>query len=180
MSDTKVATRYAKALIDLANENNALEAIMNDMVLLDRVIDENPELEAIMNNPIVSLDKKVGILNAVFAGNVNAVTSSYFKVLVNKGRSDVLYSTAKEFIRQYQVQKGIVKAEVTSATALTEEARTTFKAIVKKELGAEEVLLNEKVDDKLIGGFILKVGDRQFDASMSGSLSKLRKEFAGK
>ncbi|WP_129715984.1 ATP synthase F1 subunit delta [Pedobacter sp. SYP-B3415] len=180
MSDTKVASRYAKALIDLANENNALEATRNDMVLLDRVVGENPQLEAILNNPIVPLDKKTGILNAIFASNVSQVTSSYFKILVNKGRSDVLYGTAKEFVRQYQSQKGIITAEVVSATPLTEDARSQFKSIIQKETGSNEVVLSEKVDEKLIGGFILKVGDRQFDASMSGSLNKLKKELAVK
>ncbi|MNY10429.1 ATP synthase subunit delta [compost metagenome] len=98
--------------------------------------------------------------------------------MVSKGRSAILFDTSKAFIAQYNALKGIVTAHVTSATALTTESRAEVIAIVKKETGANEVVVKEKVNDKLIGGFILKVGDRQFDASIASSLSKLKKEFA--
>ncbi|MNV55971.1 ATP synthase subunit delta [compost metagenome] len=178
MLENKAASRYAKSLIDLSNEQNALEEIKNDMVLLDQVIDQNPELEAILKNPIVPLDKKSGILENVFGAKVNAVTKAFLKLVVNKGRSEILFGTAKAFIQQYNAIKGIVTAEVTSATELTEANRAEIVAIVKKEVGANEVVIKEKVNDKLIGGFILKVGDKQFDASIASGLNKLKKEFA--
>ncbi|SHF68019.1 ATP synthase F1 subunit delta [Pedobacter caeni] len=178
MLENKAASRYAKSLIDLSTEQNALEEIKNDMVLLDQVIDQNPELEAILKNPIVPLDKKSGILENIFGAKVNAVTKAFLKLVVNKGRSEILFGTAKAFIQQYNVIKGIVTAEVTSATELTEANRAEIVAIVKKEVGANEVVIKEKVNDKLIGGFILKVGDKQFDASIANGLNKLKKEFA--
>lgn len=178
MLENKAASRYAKSLIDLSTEQNALEEIKNDMVLLDQVIDQNPELEAILKNPIVPLDKKAGILDNVFGAKVNAVTKAFLKLVVNKGRSEILFGTAKAFIQQYNAIKGIVTAEVTSATELTEANRAEIVAIVKKEVGANEVVIKEKVNDKLIGGFILKVGDKQFDASIANGLNKLKKEFA--
>ncbi|RQO72229.1 ATP synthase F1 subunit delta [Pedobacter sp. KBW06] len=178
MLENKAASRYAKSLIDLSTEQNALEEIKNDMVLLDQVIDQNPELEAILKNPIVPLDKKAGILDNVFGTKVNAVTKAFLKLVVNKGRSEILFGTAKAFIQQYNAIKGIVTAEVTSATELTDANRAEIIAIVKKEVGANEVVIKEKVNDKLIGGFILKVGDKQFDASIANGLNKLKKEFA--
>ncbi|QIL39020.1 ATP synthase F1 subunit delta [Pedobacter sp. HDW13] len=178
MSEIKVASRYAKSLIDLAVENNALQASYNDMVLFEKVVDETPELEAILNNPIVPLDKKTGILNGIFADKVGALTITFFKIVVNKGRSAILFATAKQFVQQYNQIKGIVTADVTSATALSAGAKEEIVAIVKKELGANEVIVNEKINEKLIGGFILKVGDKQFDASIASGLSKLKKEFA--
>jgi len=178
MSEIKVAGRYAKSLIDLAVENNALESAYNDMVLFVKVVDETPELEAILNNPIVPLDKKTGILNGIFAEKVSKLTISFFKIVVSKGRSAILFATAKQFVQQYNLMKGIVTADVTTATALSAEAKEQIVAIVKRELGANQVIVNEKVNDKLIGGFILKVGDKQFDASIASGLSKLKKEFA--
>ncbi|SDC49661.1 ATP synthase F1 subunit delta [Pedobacter soli] len=178
MSEIKVASRYAKSLIDLAIENNALQDAYNDMVLFEKVVDETPELEAILNNPIVPLDKKTGILNGIFADKVGKLTTTFFKTVVNKGRSAILFATAKQFVQQYNQIKGIVTADVTSATALSAAAKEEVVAIVKKELGANEVIVNEKVDQKLIGGFILKVGDKQFDASIASGLNKLKKEFA--
>ncbi len=175
---SKAGARYAKSLIDLSTEQNALEEIKNDMVFFESVVDDNSELEAILKNPIVPLDKKAGILNDVFGSKVHQITNSFLKLVVNKGRSSILFDTAKQFIAQYNEIKGIVTAEVTSAIALTDASRAEIVALVKKELGANEVIVKEKVDEKLIGGFILKVGDKQFDASISSGLGKLKKEFA--
>lgn len=178
MSENKAASRYAKSLIDLSTERNAFEEIKNDMVLLEQVIGENHELEAILKNPIVPLDKKAGILDNLFGNKVNEVTRAFFKLVVSKGRSGILFETSKAFIAQYNAIKGIVTAYVTSATELTAESRAEIVSIVKRESGANKVVIKEKVDDELIGGFILKVGDRQFDASIASSLSKLKKELA--
>ena len=178
MSEIKVASRYAKSIIDLSIENNALSSSYNDMVLFEKVVDDMPELEAILKNPIVPLDKKTGILNGIFGDKVSKLTLAFFKIVVSKGRSSILFATSKQFIQQYNVIKGIVTADVTSATTLSASAKAEIVSIVKKELGANEVIVNEKVDEKLIGGFILKVGDKQFDASIASSLSKLKKEFA--
>lgn len=175
---SKAASRYAKSLIDLSTEQNALEEMKNDMVLFEQVVDNNSELEAILKNPIVPLDKKSGILNDVFGNKVHKITQSFLKLVVNKGRAGILFETSKQFISQYNLIKGIVTAEVTSAIALTDDNRKEIIDLVKKELGANEVIVKEKVDNKLIGGFILKVGDKQFDASIASGLNKLKREFA--
>lgn len=178
MSEIKVASRYAKSLIDLSVENNALAESYNDMVFFEKVVDETPELEAILKNPIVPLDKKIGILSGIFADKVGTLTITFFKIVVGKGRSAILFATAKQFIQQYNDIKGIVTAYVTSATTLGDVAKAEIVAIVKRELGANEVIIKEKINENLIGGFILKVGDKQFDASIASGLSKLKKEFA--
>jgi len=177
MSENKAGSRYAKALIDLSTEQNALEEIRNDVVLMEQVINANSELEAILQNPVIPLNKKASILAGIFGKQVHPITSEYLKLIVSKGRAEVLYDTTKAFIRQYNEIKGIVTAEVTSAVALTEANKAEIVEIVKKN-GAKEVIIKEKTDEKLIGGFILKVGDRQFDASISGSLQKLKKELS--
>ncbi|RZK43535.1 MAG: ATP synthase F1 subunit delta [Pedobacter sp.] len=175
---SKAGARYAKSLIDLSIEQNALEEIKNDMVLFEGVVDTNSELEAILKNPIVPLDKKTGILDNVFGKKVHQVTETFLKLVVNKGRSAILFDTAKQFINQYNDIKGIVTAEVSSATALTAESKAAIIGLVKSELKANEVIVKEKVNENLIGGFVLKVGDKQFDASIQGSLQKLKKEIA--
>ncbi len=178
MSENKAASRYAKSILDLSQENNALEAMKADMVLVEHVIDENPELEAILKNPIVPVDKKAAILDNLFQSKVHQITIAFMKLMVKKGRSALLFSASKQFIVQYNLLKGIVTAEVSSATELTDANRAEIIAIVKKEVGANEVVLKEKINADLIGGFILKVGDKQFDASIAHGLNKLKKEFA--
>lgn len=175
---SKAGARYAKSLIDLSTEQNALEEIKNDMVLFEKIVDDNSELEAILKNPIVPLDKKLGILKNVFGSKVHQITNSFLQLVVNKGRSAILFDTAKQFVAQYNAIKGIVTAEVISAIALTDTSIAEVISLVKREMGAKEVIVKEKVDEKLIGGFILKVGDKQFDASIASGLNKLKKEFA--
>ena len=178
MLENKAASRYAKSIIDLATEQNALEQIKTDMASVAQVIDQSQELEAILKNPIVPLDKKGAILENLFAGKVHAITLSFLKLMVSKGRSEILFGAAKSVVSQYNVIKGIVTAEVSSAIELTDSNRAEIIALVKKEIGANEVVIKEKINADLIGGFVLKVGDKQFDASIAHGLNKLKKEFA--
>jgi F-type H+-transporting ATPase subunit delta len=178
MSEIKAASRYAKSIIDLSMELNALEEMRNDMVIIEQVIDKNSELEAILKNPIIPLNKKAGILENIFGNQVHKATRTFLQLIVSKGRSSILFATSKQFIVQYNQIKGIVTAEITSAIELTEANRVEIVAIVKNAVGANEVILKEKVNPNIIGGFVLKVGDKQFDASISSSLNKLKKEFA--
>jgi F-type H+-transporting ATPase subunit delta len=176
MSEFKVATRYAKSLIDLAEEQNLLEAFRTDMVLFVQTLKENSTLTAVLRNPIVSPSKKTAILNAVFSGKMQPATLGFMKIMVDKMRSEILYETGKEFIEQYNQKKHIVKASVVSAVPLSENNRDEVIKLVKGAAG-DGVILEEKVDPKLIGGFILTVGDRQFDTSISSTLIKLKKDF---
>ena len=179
MSEIKVAARYAKSLIDLALEQKALEEIKVDMELFVNTLRINTELQAVVKNPIIPLNKKNAIINAVFGGKIHKVTSSFLKIVIDKGRAEIIYGTAKEFLNQYNQHKNIVTAKVTSATPLTENAKTEIINKVKAITGGE-VLLQTEVDDNLIGGFILTVGDKQFDTSLASGLAKLKKEFTQK
>ena len=176
MSEIQVASRYAKSLIGLAEEQNALEQIRKDIELFIETCRENPKLQAILKNPIIGLDKKSNILEGLFADKVHKVILSFFKILIRKSRSEILYATAKEFINQYNILKNVVMATVTSATPLSNENISQIEAVVKKATKGE-VILTVQIDPDLIGGFILKVGDKQFDSSISSKLSKLKKEF---
>ncbi|MHB1176709.1 MAG: ATP synthase F1 subunit delta [Daejeonella sp.] len=176
MSEIQVASRYAKSLIDLAGEQNSLEPVRKDIELFLETCRANPELQAILKNPIIGLDKKANILDGVFGNKLNELILSFFKIVIRKGRSEILYATAKEFINQYNILKNVVKATVTSASPLSKENISQVEEVVKQSTHGE-VILTSIVDPKLIGGFILKVGDKQFDTSISGKLNKLRKEF---
>jgi F-type H+-transporting ATPase subunit delta len=179
MSEIKVASRYAKSLIDLALEQKALEEIKNDMDLFVNTLKASSELQAVVKNPIIPLGKKNDIIKALFGDKIHKVTSAFLKIVVDKGRADIIFGTAKEFLNQYYQFKNIVTAKVVSAAALTEEAKAEIIIKVKAVTGGE-VVLNASVDANLIGGFILTVGDKQFDSSIASSLSRLKKEFAQK
>ncbi len=179
MSIFTVASRYAKSLIDLAQEQGHLDAVKADMDGVIAVLKSNSELQAILKNPIMSGDKKRNILAALFEGKINPTILSFFYILVNKGRATILLDIAQEFIREYNEVKGIVKATVTSAVPLSKDNLVALQDAIAKEINATVVLSNP-VDPSLIGGFIVRVGDRQIDASIEGKLNKLEKHFANR
>jgi F-type H+-transporting ATPase subunit delta len=179
MSEIQVASRYAKSLIDLAREQKVLDKVKSEMELFMEVGKQNAQLLAVLKNPIISLDKKAAVLKDIFADKVQPMVISFFNIMVNKGRAGVLFATAKEFVNLYNADKGIVKAKVTSAVALTEENKKQLLEVVKAATKGE-VILEAKVDAALLGGFVLQVGDKQFDASLNSKLKKLKKEFAQK
>ena len=177
MSELTVASRYAKSILDLAQENNIVDEVRADMDLFLNTVKASAELEAVLANPIISHFKKVKILEELFEGKINKATLAFLKLMVNKGRGEVLYFTAGEYINLYNIKKHITKAKVTSATALSEANKKTLTEEVQKAIGGT-VVLETKVDASLIGGFVLTVGDRQVDTSIAASLHKLKKEFA--
>ena len=132
MSELTVATRYAKSLIDLAVEQKSLEETKKDMVFFSQTLRANYQLQAVLANPIVAHGKKIKILEAIFGDKVSKLTDSFFKIMINKSRSEILYSTAKEFINQYNVIKHIIRAYVTSATPLSEENKKKITSRIKE------------------------------------------------
>jgi F-type H+-transporting ATPase subunit delta len=177
MVETKVAKRYAKSLIDLSREQGVLDAVNQDMSLLVSVCEANHDLALLLSNPIIHTDKKLSVLNAVFGSHVSKLSSTFFQIITKKGREAHLPAIAKEFVQQYKHSKGIVTAMVTSAVGLDEHVRKQVYQLVKDSVKSE-VELVEKVDGKLIGGFVLRIGDKQYDASVSAELRKLTREFS--
>lgn len=177
MSEIKVASRYAKSLLDLAIEKKVEKEVRNDMQLFADTLKANSELASVIKNPIISLDKKKNILSAVFANKLQDITYSFFNIMVNKGRAAVLQEAAKEFINQYNIHNNINSVKVVSAAPLTEASKSEIMEKVKSVLGGE-VILNTSVDESLIGGLVLTIGDKQYDASIASKLSQLKKAFA--
>ena len=177
MIETKVAKRYAKSLIDLSNETGVLDAVANDMMLLASVCEQNRDLAALLASPIIHGDKKLSILKTVFVEKMNKLSISFFEIITRKGRESHLEAIAKEFTRQYKEMKGIQIAVITSAVGLDDKLRKEVYDIIKKSADSE-IELVEKVDKNLIGGFVLRMGDKQYDASISSDLKRLTKEFS--
>ncbi|MCY4779842.1 F0F1 ATP synthase subunit delta [Sphingobacterium sp. UT-1RO-CII-1] len=176
MSIFTVASRYAKSLIELAEEQNNLDAVKSDVEAVISILKSNSELLAVLKNPIIAVDKKQNILAAIFKDKANQLIVAFFNILVSKGRSNILLDIMEEFIREYNEKKGIVKATVTSATVLSETNLAELQNKITQEVNAQ-VILKNIVDPTLIGGFIVRVGDRQIDVSIAGKLNKLEKHF---
>jgi F-type H+-transporting ATPase subunit delta len=170
MADQRVAARYAKSLLDLAQEQGTLATIKQDMDLLATTMAGSRDLRLLLRNPIVKHDKKLSILTAVFQGKVSEMLMRFFQILTSKNREAALEHIGDEFLAQYNAMMGVQVAEVVSATPLTPATR----AEIEKMVTQHQVSLTEKVDASLIGGFILRVGDQQIDDSVRGGLRRLR------
>jgi F-type H+-transporting ATPase subunit delta len=177
MLSIKAASRYAKSLIELAKERGELDRIAEDMAFFARTVEEHYKLEVMLKNPIITHDKKLRVLEAIFGSRVSELSMAMFKIVVRKHREPILQSIAEEFVNQYSRYKGIEHAQVITAVPISDELRSKFKEIVKKESGREP-RLSEKIDESLIGGYILNIGDRQIDASVKSKLRELKKQFA--
>jgi F-type H+-transporting ATPase subunit delta len=177
MSDIRVASRYAKSLIELAIEKNVLEEVHNDMQLFASTVNSNRELLMLLKNPIVRNDKKLNVLKGIFGEKVSGMTMEFFKIASRKKRESHLPAVASEFEALYRINKGIVKAEVVTAFPIPAEMRKQFEAIVAS-LTSKKPDLTERVDKSIIGGYILRVGDRQIDESIQSKLEELRSEFS--
>lgn len=178
MSEFRIASRYAKSLIDLANEKGILEDVYNDMLLVKKVCVDNRDFALMLKNPIIKHDKKRNILNAVFKGKVNDVTIAILDILTRKNRESVIPSIASEFVNQYNVFKGIEVAQITTTIPLDNTLRAEFEKIVSQISDKKSVQLEEKVDKDLIGGYLLRVGDRQLDDSILSKINELKLKFS--
>jgi F-type H+-transporting ATPase subunit delta len=177
MIETKVAKRYAKSLIDLSVEKGIMNEASADMNLFIAVCSKNHELTSVLSSPIIHSFNKSAILQKIFSEKVNKVTMKFFEIIVKKGREKYLLQIAKEFISQYKVIKKIMTAEIISAAGLDDKLRKQVYEILRKQSDSEVELI-EKTDSKLIGGFILRVGDYQYDASIASDLRKLAQSFS--
>ena len=174
-----VASRYAKSLIDLSVEKGQLEAVYADMLQVKDVCENSREFINFLNSPIIKSDKKIATIKAVFEGKFNAITLGFLTIVASKRRESVISEMANEFIEQYRSHKNILTAVVTSANGLDAATKQKALDLVKSQLNGE-VELVEKIDANIIGGFILKIGDKQLDKSVARQLSNLKKELTNK
>ncbi len=176
MKGSRLAVRYAKSLLDLARENGKVEKVYADMKLVLSVCQASHELQVVMKSPIIRTDKKQAILKAIFEGKVDVLTSSYFLLLTAKRRESYIEGIAESYIEKYKQEKNILTAVITTASGLDEEVRKKVIDLVKNSLKSEVELI-EKVDKHIIGGFILRVGDKQDDTSIRRKIKALVRTF---
>lgn len=175
MSGTRAAIRYAKAVLSLAIDQKSEETINNDMKLIAKTISENTDLDLALKNAIAKQETKKEILTQVFP-KLNPLSSKLFDVLVDNNRIDAVGDVARKYNELYEAHIGKEKATVTTAVPMTDDLEIKVMAKIK-ELTSKSVELVNIVDENIIGGFILRVGDIQYNASIANKLNKLKREF---
>jgi F-type H+-transporting ATPase subunit delta len=177
MSDLRVASRYAKSFIDLVQPLHGLATLDADVQLISTVFKENKEFVTLIKSPIVRGDKKIAIFDAIFKGKVSDITLTFFKLVSKKHREASLPHIAEEVHRQINDINNIQTAVVKTASPISQELRNEFVSIVEK-LTNKKVELTEKVDETLIGGYVLSLGDRQLDESIKTKLGNIKLKFS--
>ncbi len=175
MSDSRAALRYAKAILNLAGEKKATDVVEKDMRLVSSTISENKELQDFLANPVVKGSDKRDALLSVFKG-CSKITEGTISMLVDNKRIGMLNEVALKYIILNEQLKGKDVAFVTTAVPLTADLEKKVLAQVGKLTG-NTVTIENKVDENIIGGFVLRVGDLQYDASIANKLSNLKREF---
>ncbi|MGL1888252.1 MAG: ATP synthase F1 subunit delta [Reichenbachiella sp.] len=175
MSVFRIASRYAKSLLDLSVEKNALDEVVKNMQNFHSICVENNDFVLMLKNPVINSGKKQTILKAAFEGKVTELTMAFIDIVVRKKREKFLPEIAEIFIQQYHAYMGIVESTVTTVLPLTAAMKKEVIDIVEK-ITSKKVDLTEKIDKSLIGGFVLRIGDKQIDDSISSKLRELRLE----
>lgn len=174
MSEVKLSNRYAKALLDEALQNNNLDIVFDDVVGIKKSITSSKELASLLKSPIISSKDKIQILNKIFP-SVSKETIGFIKLLSEKNREKYLFDIADAFINQYYNFKGITLLEVTSSVSLESESLNKIVELVKSQLNLKEVKVSTKVDDKIIGGLVLRIGNKILDASIATRLENFKR-----
>jgi F-type H+-transporting ATPase subunit delta len=176
MRQSKVTIRYAKALLQLSIEQNLLDQSQNDMLLINATCVENKDLALLLKSPIVKTDQKLRIITEIFDGKIGKLSMMFVSIIATKKRESLLSAIAKSFVSLYKEYNNIESATVTTAIPLTESLKKDVIRYIK-EGGDKRVELTEVVDENIIGGAIIRMGDIQLDASVSSELSELRQMF---
>lgn len=179
MKNLRVAARYAKSLLDLAQDQNKLEVIKSDVENLQEMLG-NRDFYLLMKSPIVSPAKKKSILESIFsAAKLDEMTTAFGRILISKGRESNLPEIVTAFQQQYKALKNITGVRITSATALDPTELHDIKAkLLASDSTGQDLDIETAVDPSLIGGFVLEYNGKVYDASVAHKLKEIRKEFS--
>lgn len=173
---SRASLRYAKAILEQAVSKGSADRVNEEMVIIEQTVAESRDFAAFLQSPVIKLDDKQTVVNKVFAGNSD-VTMSLFRLLYDNKRFELLREIAKEYHRQYLEMNNFQTVTVTTAIPMDKDMEEKVLAKVRT-FSNKKLMVENIVDPEIIGGFILRVGDQQFNASVAGKLKSIKKEFS--
>jgi F-type H+-transporting ATPase subunit delta len=174
MSGTRAAIRYAKAILEIADSKKVASQVSADMALVSSTINTNLELNTFIQSPTINVEQKESALLAIFA-NSNVVTKSLFHLLMENKRFEILDAIALEYNKLFDIMNGVEVAQVTTAVAMDSalEAKVSAKIATFSD---KKITIENTIDPSIIGGFILRIGDKQYNGSVANRLQVLKRE----
>ena len=177
MSSTRAAIRYAKAILEIADSKSVASEVNADMTLIASTIKSNSELSSFIQNPLVKTEAKKDVISEVFV-SVNPVTQSLFRLLLENKRFEILDGIAVEYNKLFDVMNGVEVAKVTSAIPMDAALEAKVSAKIASFSSSKKITIENTVDPSIIGGFILRIGDKQYNASIADRLQLLKRELS--
>lgn len=176
MVDSAINTRYAKALFKLSKEKSILTEALKDMKLVFETFEEVQELSEIMQDPVLKTAEKIKVINSVFKPRIGETSLLFLNLIVNNKREFYIKGITRYFLSLVKKEKGIKTVVLTTAHELEKKQKENITSLIRQELNSE-IELTKIVNEKLVGGFIIKVDDNQYDSSVRSELKKIKKNF---
>ncbi len=168
-----VAGRYAEALYEIALENKLVDKVEQELKTVVGVLEQSNQLKKVLFHPRITADQKKEVLASLFEGRVSEVTMNFLAILVERQREMYLADITDYFVELANKARNICDVHVTSAVELTGDEKKRLAAAMAKCTG-KKVRLSYKVDPKLLGGVVVRVGDKVIDGSVVARLQTLR------
>ena len=173
---SRAAIRYAKAVLQKAQESQQENLVFGDMQSIVGTLENSRELRSVLRSPVIKAEDKKEVLLKIFKAQ-NDTSKQLIELLAKNQRTDLLEKVAQSYIELYNESQGVKTAHVTTAVPLSEDMEKKGLAKVKAITGSDQVSLENSVDASIIGGFILRVGDLQYNASIANKLNTIKREF---
>ena len=173
---SRAAIRYAKALLSFSSDAKQAAAVNADMKQIRFSIAGSSDLKEFLSSPIIKIEQKKSAVEAIFA-NVQAETTKLFQLLQENKRFELLYEIAVQFNHAYDEIEGVEVAYVTTAIALSGELEQLVLSKIAT-FSSKKITIENSVNPDIIGGFILRIGDMQYNASVANKLQELKREFS--
>jgi F-type H+-transporting ATPase subunit delta len=170
-----VSGRYASALFSLARDARQVDAVADALARFDTLVAGSPDLERLVRSPVFSAADQSKALDAVLAdSNIGGVAANFIRLVASKRRLYFIREMIADYRKLYDAHRGVTRADVTSATALSDAHIAALKESLRAASGGREVDLNVKLDPTIIGGLIVKLGSRMVDGSLKTKLNAIR------
>lgn len=176
MRSSKVAKRYAQGLLDFSTDTNAVQNVFGEMKQVVKIMESSKELNAFFATPFVDTKKKIAAATEIFK-SFSKASQNFISLVIRHGREGQLKNIAQEYIQKVEDLTGVQRVSLTTATTLAPNVvQTILKAanIINTE---KDFDLKTTIKPEILGGYILRVGDQQIDASVRSKLNILKKDF---
>ncbi|NCU16290.1 F0F1 ATP synthase subunit delta [Pallidibacillus pasinlerensis] len=178
MRDTVVANKYALALFQLAEENNLVDQIEEQLKVVKEVFNQEKDFESFLTSPKIGKDTKRELIKNAF-GDLNPFILNTLLLLLDRQRVSYIMAVIDEFINISYESKGITKARVESVRPLKDEEKDALATVFAKKLDKNTLEIENTVNEDLLGGIKIQIGNRIYDGSLRGKLDGLKRELIG-